>query len=191
MLSGEPHRGCTVVLDLEDAVGQAVGDRYPGRRGPGMPDHVGERLLDDPVGRQVDARREVARLAGNIEADFNAGRRRARNDTLELGQSGRWRSRLRAIALTQQAERRAQLLECFLAGLVDRDESAPGLVRIAIEQVSPDTGLDADHRDPMGQDIVQLARDSNALLTSPPVGLVLAAPLDVERSLLDLFAAGD
>src|SRR5438876_965798 len=99
-------------------------------------------------------------------------------------------ARLRAIALTQQAERRAQLLECFLAGLVDRDESAPGLVRSAIEQVSPDTGLDADHRDPMGQDIVQLARDSNALLTSPPVGLVLAAPLGVERSLLDLFEIG-
>src|SRR5207244_6948729 len=78
-------------------------------------------------------------------------------------------------------------LQRFLARLIDRDEGVSSLVRIPIQQVSPDAGLDADHRDPMGQDVVELARDADALFTRAPVGLVFAAPLRFEGSLLDLL----
>ena len=42
---------------LDDLAG-AVADRDPGGGRPGVADHVGQGLLDDPVGRQIDAGRQ-------------------------------------------------------------------------------------------------------------------------------------
>ena len=67
----------SVVFDLDDEIRPSVRDRYLGRRCPGMPDHVGERFLDDPVGGEVDARREVARFARHVEPDIQSGSRGA------------------------------------------------------------------------------------------------------------------
>src|SRR5437879_12274111 len=53
-----------------------------------------------------------------------------------------------------------------------------------------DSGLDADHRDPMGQAVMELARDADSLLSRPPPSLVFAAPLCLDRPLLDFFEIG-
>src|SRR5919106_1468424 len=54
-------------LDLDEAL--AVADPDAGTRGAGMAQDVRQRLLDDPVRGQLDARREPGGLA--FDADFD------------------------------------------------------------------------------------------------------------------------
>ena len=55
--------------------------------GPGVLAHVGERLLDDAEGRQVEALGELARLALDREADVEARGARLLEEPVEVGQT--------------------------------------------------------------------------------------------------------
>jgi hypothetical protein len=50
------HRASTIVDDLHRDILVAVADHHLGAGRAGVLDHVGQRLLDDPVGRQIHPR---------------------------------------------------------------------------------------------------------------------------------------
>ena len=82
------HPGA-VVGDLDGQLVVPVAEQDPARAGAGVLDHVGQRLLDDPVGRQVDARGQVARLAVARHVDPHARARGPGDQPVQVGQPGR------------------------------------------------------------------------------------------------------
>src|SRR3954470_10982057 len=58
-----------VVRYLQLELRVAPAERDPRPRRPGVLERVRERLLHEPVGREVDARRELALVAHNLETD--------------------------------------------------------------------------------------------------------------------------
>src|SRR4051812_20038741 len=69
-------RGCIgtpVVRDLELQLVVTPPQRHPRARGPGVLERVRERLLDETVRGEVDAGRELAFLALDLEVDLEPG----------------------------------------------------------------------------------------------------------------------
>src|SRR5215216_7140082 len=165
-------------LDLDPAV--VVGDGDVGPAGPGVAHDVGERLLDHPVGGQVDGRREPPRLALQRHPDLHPGPGRLDDQGVQLGQAGRRGQRRPAgvaVALAEHAQHGVQLPEGLVAGLADGGQRVGGLVGPAVQQVGRDPGLDADHPDGVGDHVVQLPGDAQPLLVDPAAGLLLPGPL--------------
>ena len=105
------------VADLQLDVLAAVADVHLGRRGAGVLDGVGDRLLDDAVGGEVDARRAAGGARPRRSAP-PAGRRRAR---ARRARRGRRASGAGAPARSvQHAEQAPQLGERLAAGAVDQ-----------------------------------------------------------------------
>ena len=67
------HRGPAVVNDLQAQLILPVVDHDPAVRGGGVLDHVGERLLDDTEGGQVDPSRHVTALTAHPQVDMHPG----------------------------------------------------------------------------------------------------------------------
>jgi len=157
-------------------VGVVADGDHDGRR-LGVPDHVRERLLQDPERRQVGAGGQRARLAVGAHRDIQTGRPSARDEPVEVGHARRRRGRDPLTGLAQRAQHRLYLHERILAGLLDRRQRRARLLGTFVHQFEGDAGLDVDHRDAVGQDVVQLSGDVQALLArSPARGLELGAP---------------
>jgi hypothetical protein len=71
--------------------------------GPGVLDHVGERLLHDPVGGQVDARRDVPARALAPKADPDPGVGGARDEAVQVSEPGRGEQRRPGLFLVNGA----------------------------------------------------------------------------------------
>ena len=119
---------------------------------------------DEPVERDVDAGRQVARDRPRRRSARAARRRgpgrRARGSWATPG----WGSeRVRRRRAAQQAEHAAELGDRLLPGVLDGAQRLPRAVRIAVEQVLGGAGLDHHDADAVGDDVVQLAGDPGAL----------------------------
>src|SRR6266508_185781 len=121
-------RAAAVVVHLHGQVGVAVGDADGGARRAGVPGDVGEGLLHDAEGGQVDAGGQRPWLALDPGAHRQAGGRRAGDQVVQAGQPGRRRPRRRLVDLAQHVEHGAQLAERLVAGLLDRGEGGAGLL---------------------------------------------------------------
>jgi hypothetical protein len=64
-----------------------VGDDDVGGRGAGVAGHVGEGLLDDPVGGQVDGGRQRPGGTGPVHDHLDAGRPGRHHQGVDLGQA--------------------------------------------------------------------------------------------------------
>jgi len=101
-------------LQLELRGRPAHGDR--GRRGAGVLDRIGERLLDDAVGGQVDAGRQRARLALDGERDGESGGARALDEAVELAHG---RLRRAVVGVVHHAEQAPHLGQSGAPGILD------------------------------------------------------------------------
>ena len=93
-----------------------------------MLEHVGERLLDDAVDRQLDAAGQRLRLADHLQAHRQSGVAVARDQLVQLGER-RLRARLGAVlGRAQQREDPPQLGQALLAAGLDAGERVVGHV---------------------------------------------------------------
>ena len=136
-----------------------------GRRGAGrVLADVGERLLQDPVGGQVERGRQRSRIAVGPQLDRDAGRARVLDQRRQLRQP-----RLRAVlgslvALAQDAEHAAHLAERLVRRAADRPQRLARPRRVLLERGLGGVGLHGDHADAVGDHVMQLASDPRALL---------------------------
>jgi hypothetical protein len=169
-------------LDLDPAGG--VADRDPGGGRPGVPDHVGQRLLDDPVGRQVEPGRQLGRRPLDPDLDPHPGPGHLGGQGLDLGQAGRrGQAADGPILLAEHAQQPPHLDQGLAAGRLHRDQRLARLLGLAVEHVDPDPGLHGDAH-AVGDHVMELAGDPQPLLGDRPAGQLLAGLLQLGRPLL-------
>jgi hypothetical protein len=135
--------------------------------------HVGQRLLDDPIGRAVDLRRQRPPLPYRRGPHRQA---RVRGQLVETFQAERGLPRRRLFLRPQHAEDRADLAQRLGARGLDRGERLPRLLRAVVHEVQADAGLDIDQRQVVPEHVVQLAGDAQPFLGRLPAFLLLAGP---------------
>jgi hypothetical protein len=182
------HHQPPAVEDLELELVLAPSQVHLGRRGAGVLERVGQRLLDDPVRREVDAGGHGPSLAEHAHLDRQPGRARAFDQGVELGQRRLRRKRARlALAAVQQAEQAAHLDQRGAARVLDLRGGLRGAVGIAVDDPPRAAGLDDHHRDAVRDDVVHLARDPPALLGHRPLRVGLVRLLGADRGLVQLL----
>ena len=156
-------------------------------------DHVRERLLDDPVRRQVHARGRGPGVPGDLQGDLDPGTASAPDEPVQARQprrggerrlpglaaagdrltAARWRlassgidprRTRRHVLLAEHAEHPAHLLKGVPACRLDRAERVLGAVGPHVDDVLAVAGLDGDHGHAVRHDVVQFARDPQPFL---------------------------
>src|SRR6266536_908396 len=176
------HLGMAVAviddLDVEAVAG--VADRDGGLRRTRVPHRVGERLLHDPVGGQVQPGRQRPGLALHHQRRRQAGLVGALDEGGQLRDGWLWRELVGCWAAPlEDADQPAHLAERLPAGGVDEAQPGIGLGGAGAEQGSGGVGLHRDHADVVRDDVVQLAGDAGAFGQDGVVrvGLLLPAQL--------------
>jgi hypothetical protein len=151
----------------------AVAEQHRSVRAPGVLDDVGQRLLQDPECREVDALGERARVALDGEVHPQAGRARALEQSVEVGQPGLGRALGRLVlAGAQQLERAVHLGHRLPAEVGDpRRGLGDALVGHGRAQR---LRLDDDQAHVVRDDVVELLGDPHPLLRDRPLGEQLA-----------------
>lgn len=150
---------------------------------------VGQPLLDDAVGGQVDGGREGAWVAGLPLADAQPGGGQRFEKPSQAGQAGHRLGRLRLVrlvvpGLAQYVQQRAQFVQDRAAGVTDVTERHLGLIGPASQEVTCDPCLNGDQGDVVGDHVVEFPRDAQPLFGDPAAGLFFLARLRPQRSLL-------
>ena len=96
-----------VVCDLELEIVRVVTEKDPGARGAGVLEGIRQRLLHDPVGGEVDARRQFSRFAFDGHLDRQSGSSHLLDQPVELPQAWLWRERELLVAPAKHAEQAA------------------------------------------------------------------------------------
>jgi hypothetical protein len=122
-----------VVGDLElDGVGLVAHDDA-GARGTDVLERVGQRLLHDAVGAQVDARRQGDRLPHDLELDRQARLAHAGHQRFELSQRRLGRERELVVRAAQDAQQPAHVVDRVAPGGLDGGERLAHLRPLALE----------------------------------------------------------
>jgi hypothetical protein len=172
----------SVVGDLDVELLVAVADGHARMRRAGVLERVRQRLLDDAVRRQVDPRRDRARLALDPQFHGHAGLANLVDEVPEVAQAGLRRERELVVGAAQHAEQAAHLRHRGAAGRLDRrqDVGRPG--PLVAERAALGARLHDHDREVVGDDVVELARDPRSLLGDRQPGLVLALLLKLDRA---------
>ena len=127
-------------------------------------EHVRQRLLHDPVRREVDAGRQLARLALDPELDRQARLAHLFGERLEAGEARLRRERERLVVRAEHARAAAASPRAPGARSTRsrRRRRAPRAARL--ERAPCSARLQHDHADGVRDDVVQLARDAASLL---------------------------
>ena len=152
-----------------------------------MLEHVGERLLDDPVGGEVEPGRQRPPLALLVQHHGQPGGTRALEQRVERAQRGLRRQRRLLLVRVQHAEQPPHLGQRLAAGALDllgRGHRAPG---VALQDPPRAAGLHDHDADAVGDDVVHLARDPPALLGGGAQRLALVRLLRAHRLLVQLL----
>ena len=116
------------------------------------------------------------------DADVEAAGAHAVDEPVEVGQARRRRvgARPRPGAAMSSAARSS--CERLVAGVLDGGEGRAGLLGLLVEQVEGDAGLHVDQRDVVGEHVVQLLGQREALLVTAPLLLLDCRPLAARRA---------
>ena len=158
-----------------DLIGM-VAERDGRIRRAGVADDVGQRLLDDAVGGQVDGGRQRERIPGHGERDRQAGAAGSFDQGVELGQARGGLNGVGVVGLAEHVEDGAQLPEAFLAGGLDGLQGLGGRLRLGGQHVGGHPGLHVDGGHGVGHHVVQFPGDTQPLLVHLPPG-VLGGPV--------------
>jgi hypothetical protein len=150
-----------------------------------VPERVGQRLLHDPVGRQVDPGRQRPRLTLHRHLDRQAGLAGRHGQGLEVGQArlgGEGGVGRLAVVVAQQPQQPAQLDQGLAAGRLDLAERGRRLAGAGGHGAAGRPGLHHHHAHRVGDDVVQLAGDPAPLGGHRPARaqLLLLGQLEVE-----------
>lgn len=145
-----------------------------------MAQGVGQRLLHDPVRGRAGRRGHPAARCADGQVDPGPGGLRGPYETGQRRQVRQRSVRLVSVA-AQHLQGGAQFGACLPAGVGDvlqrpGDRLPVEPVRVDGQDVRGHRGLDADQRDAVGQQVVQVAGDPQPLLGDPAPGLLLAGP---------------
>ena len=99
----------------------------------------------------------------------------------ELGEPGLGRELVAVLVLAQDAEQPPHVAERLARRGADRVQRGAGERRVVVERGLGGVGLDGDHAQAVGDDVVQLARDPRPLLGDREVGGALPLALEVLR----------
>ena len=156
--------GAAVVGDLELELVLAPADGDPRARRAGVLERVRERLLDHAVRSEVDARRELRRLALDGELDRKAGFADRADEDVD-GAHRRLRRELGHRPLpAQEPDQAPHLGQRLAAGRLDRLQRKPLALLLGLQQPADGARLHRHHGDGMGDHVVELPRDARPLL---------------------------
>ena len=163
-------------VDLQRAAGLAHLDAR--RRGVGVLERVGERLLHDPV---ADRSTLEGSGSGPRSTDSSTARPAARTRSARASRfSSPGASEAVRLRAGQQA---AQLGQRLAAGGLDRAQRLAHLRRPAVERISRGRGLDRHHAHAVADDVVQLPRHPRLLLGGGPLHVGPMLGLEPARAL--------
>ncbi len=139
-----------------------------------MLERVGQSLLHDPVGGQIDSRCEGGGLTLDEEANRQPRLPYLLDQVVQLSEA-RLRCQLRlALGVAEQAEQPAQLHQRLAAGGLDRAEQVARGPFLAVEHALDCLRLDDHDAHAVGDHVVELACDACALLGGRGPRLFLA-----------------
>ena len=154
-----------VVADGDVDGAFAVAHDNRGARAGSMLDDVRERLLDDAIGGQIDARREDPLSAFDRDVDNETRAANGRHESVEpLEPRLRLDRHPGATALAPPGEQTAQLGQRSAAGGGDAVERGLGARVTGRDHARAGLGLHDDHADVVGDHVVELACDARPLL---------------------------
>ena len=162
------RRGAVAVvahLDLQ-LVAARSGRSTSARAGVRVLERVGQALLDDPVGGEVErAREREAARRRPAAAPAGPARPTSSSSASRPSRPGCGRELDVVAVAAHRAEQAAHLGERRAAGLLDAARAPRVSSRERVGQLVPDgADLQHHHADGVGDDVVQLARDPRALL---------------------------
>ena len=163
-------------VDLQFVVAVVERDRGGGRAG--VPDGVGQRLLGDAVGGQVDGGRERDLLPGHRERRLQASPARPGDEVLDLGGARGRLGGVGVVGLAQHVQDGAQFPKPLLARHLDRLQRFGGRLRAAGQHVGRHPRLHVDSGHGVGDDVVQFAGDAQSFLVDAPAGVLFGPVLD-------------
>ena len=187
------------LTSTHDGVGQPLDEHGDLGVRAGVLEHVGQRLLGDPVDREARAGRQVARLAHADERGAQAAGPDLLDQRADVGLGGlRGEALARAVAqparagehghgpggggrlgaAPQHAEQAPHVRERRPAGLGDGAER-PGRRRgVGVGRVPAAVGLRDHHGERVGDDVVHLPGDPGAFGRGRDLGLLVALDLE-------------
>jgi hypothetical protein len=143
-----------VVNDLELERVLSVTDVDAGARLAGVLERVCQRLLDNPIRRELDPDRQLARIALDVELHRQAGLANLRNQGRQVGEPGLRRQRI-ACAAAEHADESAHLGQGAAADPLDRHQHFLRRAGGVVEDSALCPGLDDHHRDVVRDRVVQ------------------------------------
>lgn len=132
---------------------------------------VRQGLLDDPVGGEVDTRGKADLLALVPQLDGKSGLPNLCDETRERREPGLRGERGGLAFLPKNGQEAAHLGQGLAPRLLDGEQRLAFALLLGREQPAYGAGLNRHHADRMGDDIVELAGDSPALLLDRAQGV--------------------
>src|SRR3954470_22139345 len=153
-----------VVVDLEPQRLGFVDDDDPCGRGAGVLERVGERFLDDAIGRELDAGRQRLGFAVDDEVGGQAGPPQLFGERREVGQAGLGCERGRALwLLVHDADEATHVGQRLVAGLLDDQQRLARAARVDVEQQARRPALNGHDGHAVRDHVVQVAGDAGPL----------------------------
>ena len=147
-----------------------------------MLERVGQALLDDAVGGEVDAAREREGLAVDVQPDGQAGAADLVQQRVEAVEARLGHELDLVLLAAHGGQQAAHLGERRPAGPLDAPERVAVLGQRVGKLVPDRAHLEHHHADRVGDDVVELAGDPRALLGHRDARRRLALPLRPDRA---------
>ena len=175
--AGAGRRGtATGVGDVEQQQPALVTHPDPSRRRTRVPQHVGQGLLQDPVGGGVDGRRYGPQVGIDVDVNGYAAGPDPLGQPPDVVQPWCGAAGPDGLRAAQRVQLGAEALQRLAAGRPHGLHRPAGLLWVAVEYVQRHARLHGDHREPVAHRVVEVLRHPQPLLGHRPAGLLGTHP---------------